>query len=213
MAKLKARRREHYLVPQQQLRDRRISDAIAVNNAPENNCFADACSRHMAFTLVELLVTVAVIGILASLLMPALSAAKRKADSTRCVSNLRQLGIAARVYADENDGLLPRVRDSGQFQTNAASSLPTIQQVLAPNLHGARDVFKCSADKAGVFAREGSSYEWNTALSGRILHRIGQDRPNEDRTKTFLLRDLQGWHPSGRRNAVFADGHAGPEGL
>ena len=59
------------------------------------------------FTLVELLVVVAVIGILAVLLLPALSDAKEKGQSARCISNLRQLAIGTTLYADDNEDALP----------------------------------------------------------------------------------------------------------
>jgi len=60
-----------------------------------------------SFSLVELLIVIAIIAILAAMLFPVLAAAKQRAWTIQCVSNLRQIGVAMKVFADENEGLYP----------------------------------------------------------------------------------------------------------
>ncbi|MGB9601554.1 MAG: prepilin-type N-terminal cleavage/methylation domain-containing protein [Verrucomicrobiia bacterium] len=76
-------------------------------------------SKPSGFTLIELLVSLAVIGILATLLASAVSKSKNAAANIKCVSNLRQLGIAAQMYWEENEGRFfrygPVAKDNGKI--------------------------------------------------------------------------------------------------
>ena len=64
-------------------------------------------NSRRAFTVIELLVVIAIIAILAALLLPALSKAKQRAWTTSCNSNLHQIGLGMRMFADDNDQYYP----------------------------------------------------------------------------------------------------------
>lgn len=63
--------------------------------------------RRQAFTLVELLVVIGIIGVLVSLLLPSLQRARESANKTKCMSNLRSVGQAQLMYAQDNNGFVP----------------------------------------------------------------------------------------------------------
>ncbi|HYR58723.1 MAG TPA: type II secretion system protein, partial [Chthoniobacteraceae bacterium] len=110
------------------------------------------------FTLVELLVVVAIIAVLAALLVPAFNRVVASGRATACISNLRQLGIGLTAYLTEHDNTMPTLKTARE---NLSDDVPVIDNTLDKYVVN-KVVFACPAD-AKLAAKSGTSYVWNIA--------------------------------------------------
>src|SRR5215471_16958727 len=168
-------------------------------------------SPQRAFTLIELLVVIAIIGTLAALLMPAFSRAKETARGAVCTSNLRQIGIALQLYVQENNNRMPFLRDRMTDTNSPVAGLLPTPEVALSNHVGNVLVFKCPADRKGIYEGTGSSYGWNSLLNGQDADNLRVLMLDLGSSHTPVMFDKEAFHAArGEKkgvNYLYADGH------
>jgi prepilin-type N-terminal cleavage/methylation domain-containing protein len=174
--------------------------------------------RRKAFTLIELLVVIAIIAILASMLLPALARSKESARRSSCVSNVKQISLAMKMYVDDNNGRYPpRMPDPDPGAPYPCKPCRTVdwRQYTLPYLTGTTNltnftgssVYICPGD-SGIPAEItadpfnaltvrpakfagffGSSYCLNT-----VMTRLGKENAIPMPVSTFMGAEVWSWH-------------------
>ena len=173
--------------------------------------------RKKGFTLVELLAVIGIIALLLGILVPVLSKARTLTLRTVCQSNLHSIGLAFRMYLDDNDNIMPRATNMPSLKLN---NKPPITKFLLPYLSEPK-TFKCHADRGQrsptgekYFITEGSSYGYNTRLGGKPISKSRPaERHGEKEMNIEVMYDYEPFHGKagrlGAKNYLYADGHVG----
>lgn len=127
---------------------------------------------HSAFTLVELLVTVSIIGMLIMLGSPMIDRALRKAEGATCLANMRVIGQAVLQYTQDHDNHYPVIEGfpSSPIYATTGEDAGTLIEVLGPYGVDSRTL-RCPSDikEKNYFTKEGSSYMWRPMVDDELV--------------------------------------------
>ncbi len=134
------------------IEDKTVIAAVKVSAVTQSHAHPECGSagrNARAFTLIELLVVIAIIGILAAMLLPALGKARERGRAALCVSNMRQVFLALRLYMDDQNGYLPEA-SNGDSGTSAVEWTKTLGPYLGHSTNVTASGATASASAAFV---------------------------------------------------------------
>lgn len=161
------------------------------------------------FTLIELLIVIAIIAILAGMLLPALNAARDKARAIACQSNLSQLGKGFIMYMDDQNGLLPYGATSSCRSLTLIYEYVTGQSLKSPGSLPSK-VFFCTMHLAG-YPSTNESYGYNTGIGTAVKSMTEVKMPARFLVVSESMNPSQLWKDKGYHqvNRNFASGPHG----
>lgn len=136
-----------------------------------------ARAARLGFTLIEILVVVAIVGILAALLLPAIGQVRESGNQVKCVSNLKTLSAALLIAAGENNGILPMAIDQSQlvdqrnWMNKVSNSVGRWSAYVANGGQPNSSIYNCPTTKrkgTGAWPATDPCYGVNTSIMGEV---------------------------------------------
>lgn len=174
------------------------------------NAHTPGCERHgsfrsRGFTLVEMLVTIVVIGVLATMAIPATDRILHRSRAAHCMGNLRNLGTALQLYLADHNNTMPTLVTARESKEDDKAA---IDNTLAEYTEDQK-VFCCKADAKGLWQTSGTSYLWNNLLNGQNVVSLSFMGFIKDQVRIPVMSDKESFHKyrDVQVNILYADGH------
>ena len=127
--------------------------------------------KRTGFTLIELLVVIAIIALLMGILMPALQRVRKQAHQAACTSNLRQIGIGAYMYAEDNDQFIPRGLVTTEIEPWFILFMSHLSQKPVDDNYRTVEIYRCPAypdkDQTVCYVINGWGFSSESDMVGR----------------------------------------------
>jgi len=161
--------------------------------------------QAMAFTMVEILVTVAILGILVGISVPTFRTMKANARSTLCTGKLREIGIGLNNYFVDKGMTFPSMVAARESREQDDPALDTVLLDYV----GDEFTFQCPADHGEFFEKTGSSYFWNSLVNGQKTSNLKLLGMTGDASGIPIVSDKENFHEDvgDGVNVLYADGH------
>lgn len=162
-------------------------------------------SRHAAFTLMELFLSVLLVSVLLALIFPIFGLIRTRADSTRCLNNLRYTGMALTQYISSSGGKLVSLYGGGYFNKTWS------KVIFEKEFLGTKTSFRCPKGKT-TFTLESSTWDWqgyglNLLAPPGVITNLVNEKNQTDKMYTLMTTSVGEYH----KHILLADSSDGTE--